>query len=987
MVAIASLLCSGPVAVCDDLPNVVMIMADDWGWSDIAAYRRHQGLSDPIPTPNLDRLCAEGMMFTDAHSPAALCAPTRFSMMTGSNPYRNGVQWGTWGFTGNCAFTRDRKHTTVGEVAQSGGYRTAFFGKMHFGGGSTNYTQVMPEFPTTYGFDYVFASHGGIQDPPYLYFENDRFVKIDPADALNPSVPGQLSDLKEWASGNYAGTNGTSNIQNSHAGTGDVNWNSSQNGVINARKAAAFIGDHLTNHPGQPFMIYYCSPQVHVPHTPPVDFEPDAAGNPGSPPNSPVEGHTGGTDIADITYELDLQVGWIIDKLEDPNGDGNFADSILTNTLVMFTSDNGGLTAGRGFDGYDSTGVLRGSKAQSYEGGHRVPFVAMWAGTIETNSVSDQLIGGHDWVGLMYALTGNSMDANQAMDCANILPILLGEQPENEPVRDFMVLQGHNVSSSDNSFILRRDEYVLLMDDNRDPVELYNLSNDFAQVTNLIAESSEQQRIADMAALFYTHDQKNDQRCTTPYDLDGFATPPTPSASDTVRMTSVTGIAAAKPVQYRFIETSGEAGGSSSGWQTSPDYVDTGLLPDTTYAYRVEMRDGNSNSLHSATQAVEVVTEFHSTPFYDDFSGSPNPANTNAPVTGTWYLPTGDYGEGEDASVATVAGTNSAQVLRLGWGYDVTSTRLYLDAVWDHSYNYAFSFDWEKLNALTGTDRGFDAIVRAVDGSGADQGLIKSVVNIGSNTVKGATGSVSIAVNRSELVAAGANPTHHIALWFWHNSGGGSDKNDVYGIDNVAIEAYERTSRVLIDTTFANGNGSFEYDNTGSQHPDGEHVNDSAPWVLGDTRSIGSSINVTQTRAWTKLGGTHGSLALVINGSEGGIQNTGYNLRLWDTFDLSFDWRDAWQWDAADTLEVQLFSSDDDTLGGNLTSIYSGSFSKVTDASYQTVSLRRIGTVPPSLRGRDLWIVFNSGADASEFARVDNVSLSVLPGGTLMLVR
>ena len=962
-------------------------MADDWGWSDIAAYRRYQGLSDPIPTPNLDRLCAEGMMFTDAHSPAALCAPTRFSMMTGSNPYRNGQQWGTWGFTNASAFSRGRKHTTVGDVAQSGGYRTAFFGKMHFGGGSTNYTQVMPEFPTTYGFDYVFASHGGIQDPPYLYFENDRFVKIDPADALNPSIPGQLSDLKEWASGDYVGTNGAGNIQNSHAGTGDVNWNSSQNGIINSRKAAAFIGDHLTNHPGQPFMIYYCAPQVHVPHTPPVDFEPDAAGNPGSPPNVPVEGHTGGTDISDMIYELDLQVGWIIAKLEDPNDDGNTSDSILTNTLVMFTSDNGGLAASRGFADYDSTGVLRGSKAQSYEGGHRVPFVAMWPGMIETNSVSDQLIAGHDWVGVMYALTGNSMEADQAMDCVNILPILLGERPESEPVRDFMVLQGHNVSSSDNSFIIRQDEYVLMMDDNRDPVELYNLSNDFSQVTNLIAESSEQQRVTNMASLFYLHDQRNDERCTTPYDLDGFATPPTPNAADAVRMTSITGVAAAKPVQYRFIETSGEAGGTSSGWQTSPGYVDAGLLPDTTYAYRVEIRDGNSNSIHSATQAVEVVTAFHSTPFYDDFSGSPNPANTDTPSSGTWYLPTGDYGEAEADSVATVAGSASARVLRLGWGYDVTSTRLYLDAVWDHSFDYVFSFDWENLNDLAGTNRGFSAIVRAVDSSGADQGWIKSVAGIGTNTTTGATGSVSIAVSRSDLVAAGANPARQIALWFWHDSGGGGDKNDVYGIDNVAITANGRTSAILIDDTFANGNGSFEYDSAGNPHSGDEQVDDSAPWGFGDTMGIGSAVNVTATSVRTNIVATHGSYALVIEGSRGAVQNTGYNLRLWDVFDLSFDWRDAWQWDNADTLEVQLFASDDDTLGGNLTSIYSGSFSKTADENYETISLRRIGTVPPSLRGRDLWIVFNSGADASEFARVDNVSLSVRPGGTVLLVR
>ena len=102
-----TLMCSGA-----NLPNVVMIMSDDWGWSEIAAYRRYQGLNDPIPTPNLDRMVAEGIMFTDAHAPAALCAPTRFSMMTGSNPYRNGVQWGTWSFEKPSAFAANRRHIT-----------------------------------------------------------------------------------------------------------------------------------------------------------------------------------------------------------------------------------------------------------------------------------------------------------------------------------------------------------------------------------------------------------------------------------------------------------------------------------------------------------------------------------------------------------------------------------------------------------------------------------------------------------------------------------------------------------------------------------------------------------------------------------------------------------------------------------------------------------------------------------------------------------
>jgi hypothetical protein len=118
-------------AAAGPLPNAVMIMADDLGWSDIAAYRVRQGLETqghtPIPTPNIDRLAANGMMFMNAHSAASVCAPSRFAMMTGSNPFRNGRQWGTWNLneTPN-AFNANRNHVTVGEVAQDGGYRTAF---------------------------------------------------------------------------------------------------------------------------------------------------------------------------------------------------------------------------------------------------------------------------------------------------------------------------------------------------------------------------------------------------------------------------------------------------------------------------------------------------------------------------------------------------------------------------------------------------------------------------------------------------------------------------------------------------------------------------------------------------------------------------------------------------------------------------------------------------------------------------------------------
>jgi len=607
----------------DSLPHVVMIMADDLGWSDVAAYRRAQGLNEPIPTPNIDRLVAGGMMFTDAHAPAALCAPTRFSMMTGSNPYRNGRQWGTWGFEQSSAFSADRIHVTVGDVAKTGGYRTAFFGKMHLGGGSLDYAQTMPTFPTQYGFDYTFCTHGGIQDAPYLYFENDRFVRIDPATPLKPSDPGELTDVTYWAEGAYTIANGTGRInKNQHEGDGDVNWNSSQNGIINSRKAAVFIRDHVANYPAIPFMLYYCPPQVHSPHTPPIDFEPNLDGSPGSPVNVPVAGTTGGNELADIVYELDLQVGSIIAALEDPNGDGDTADSILADTLVMLTSDNGGLGIDNGLfeaDGlsrYDSTGELAGSKKMIKEGGHRVPFVAMWGDgnpsasndTITPGSVSDQLICGHDWVAVMYALTGNSIAENQAMDAVNILPILLGEQDESIPVRDLMLHQ----SQKDETYpyAIREGDYVLFIDVNLAVGQLYNLADDLSQSTDLLAGmplTGNANRAEEMLTRFHQHNNPRDTRTTTAYIAPGpdasdplqvarFTVAPRPLGTSALTMTADSSADLNTPIEYEFTEISGSLGGSDRAWQTSPDFTDTDLLPETTYSYSVSARDSLGNT-------------------------------------------------------------------------------------------------------------------------------------------------------------------------------------------------------------------------------------------------------------------------------------------------------------------------------------------------------------------------------------------------------
>jgi arylsulfatase A-like enzyme len=545
------------------LPNVVMIMADDFGWCDMAAYRRYANdlddrwIDDPIQTPNMDRLVANGMMFTDAHSPAALCSPTRFSMMTGSNPYRNGQRWGTWDHDMACAVISDYPHTTVGDLLTACGYQTAFIGKMHLGGASggwtTNspstltsdefdafaedYTRPMPYFPSKYGFHYSFCVPEGIQKPPYMYFENDRFVRLpDPSDdpfepfgddypcSPHPRDYGTAADLHYWTSqrdNDPPGANGENTIQgdddepgNKYEGWGDKNWNTSQNGIINSRKAVFFIRKHREKHSDRPFLLYYAPPQPHYPHCPPIDFDPKPNGEPRDPLSKKVLGKTGGNDAADMIYELDLQVGAILDALKDPDGDGDHSDSILANTLVIFTSDNGGLSGHKGFEGltpeddYSSTGPLRGTKHTMWEGGHRVPFVARWGdGTcegsvIQPGTVCHQTIGAIDWVATLYEITGQAMQPLQCMDSQSLMPLLTGGHDESESFRDFLLLQNSWIDGGrfgPGEVAIRWGPYVQFFaddcsseeDHHQDDIEpiadhLFNLAEDIGQTTNIV---------------------------------------------------------------------------------------------------------------------------------------------------------------------------------------------------------------------------------------------------------------------------------------------------------------------------------------------------------------------------------------------------------------------------------------------------------------------------------------------------------------------
>lgn len=435
-------------------PNILIILADDMGYGDPGCYNK----DSKIPTPHMDRLAAQGMRLTDVHTPSSVCTPTRYGILTGRYCWRTKLDRGV--LNGYSPALIEPGRMTIASLLKKQGYTTACVGKWHLGLGTqerTDFSQALRPGPNTVGFDYSFIIPASLDMPPYVFVENDRVTEA-PTGQIAASAMRRKGGGGFWREGAIAP--GFKHI--------DVLPTITQ-------KAVDFLQKQSKD---TPFFLYFA---LNAPHTPWM-------------PTDEFRGRSKADYYGDFVAQVDATVGRVLNSLDDLK--------MADNTLVLLTSDNGAHWLPEDIQkwGHRANGLLRGQKADIWEGGHRVPCIARWPGKIPAGSHSDQLVCLTDILATVAALVGSPLPADSGEDSYNFLPVLLARKPER-PLRDAIV---HH--SSDGTFAIRQGPWKLAMalgshgfSNPKDikPLpggpkgQLYNLADDLAETKNLWLEKQD----------------------------------------------------------------------------------------------------------------------------------------------------------------------------------------------------------------------------------------------------------------------------------------------------------------------------------------------------------------------------------------------------------------------------------------------------------------------------------------------------------------
>lgn len=443
----------------EKLPNIVFILADDLGYGDVAC----QNPESKIATLNMDRLAGQGVRFTDAHSPSAVCTPTRYGVLTGRYSWRSRLKRGV--LEGYSPALIEPGRQTVASLLKSRGYYTGGIGKWHLGLGNderTDFSKPLHPGPVDAGFDYYFGIPASLDMPPYVYIQNDGLVEPPTA---------QTEGKKDTPPGVFW-----------RAGAMGPHFEFDQVVPTLTSKAVAFLRERAKK-PAQPFFLYF---PLTGPHTPWV-------------PSAPFRGKSKVGIYGDFVTEVDATVGRVMETLEQTG--------LASSTLLVVTSDNGPerYAYQRIPDfGHYSMGPLRGIKRDAWEGGHRVPFLARWPGRARPGSVSAETICLTDLTATAAELAGAKLPETAGEDSYSIAPALLGKKLSS-PIREATVLHTAN-----GQFAIRQGDWVYIDnktgDNNKEPewfrkergyephsfpAELYNLRDDLPERRNVYGDHRE----------------------------------------------------------------------------------------------------------------------------------------------------------------------------------------------------------------------------------------------------------------------------------------------------------------------------------------------------------------------------------------------------------------------------------------------------------------------------------------------------------------
>lgn len=462
-------------------PNIVIFYADDLGYGDLSCYG-----ATAVRTPAIDRLAENGVRFTDAHSSAATCTPSRYSLLTGSFAFRNNARV----LPGDAPLLIDTARFTLPKMLKKAGYATGVVGKWHLGLGNGNldWNEPINLGPDDVGFDYSFLLPATNDRVPTVFVENGTVAGLKGPNALRVSYhepfAGEPTARKNREVLRYQGddqhsdaiVNGVGRIGFLTGGDSAL-WVDEEFPDIFTEKALSFIDKNKA----EPFFLFYSFSAIHAPRL----------------PNSRFKGKTG----MGVRGDAILQMDWCVEKIMDhlkKNG-------LEENTLVIFTSDNGPVLN----DGYEDKSVellgdhtpwgpFSGGKYSALEAGTRVPTIVNWPARIDTPSVSDALLTQTDLLASLARLVDVKLPEGEAPDSFSQLEAWLGQDTT-----------GRKEILEESSFTLslRRGDWKYIFPAKKEPFfisrvknirpgfsttdQLYDLSNDVKEENNLATENPE----------------------------------------------------------------------------------------------------------------------------------------------------------------------------------------------------------------------------------------------------------------------------------------------------------------------------------------------------------------------------------------------------------------------------------------------------------------------------------------------------------------